>query len=285
MARSRERADFEALIAVLAAVPWTEPVAGAAAWTAALQARAPADATRLAKTLLRAYRHGALTPARWQQLTGQPPGEPPAIDLAIRHLWDAFVAARLVPHFTVDPANHEPAMLRRWAWQPRWYLSSQDEDLMVMDDALVPLLLELAGERRLPKRSWLLEIVAHHARDTCCHAVYWQRDIAATLTRVAAWAPLARAAGDDHLAAYLDRLGRHAVPAPVDRDGALQRLLDLARCAPPPTPDPLQLREVPDGFQGLLLHSGGNRRIHIDARTGALTRVPAAPRKPRTPRS
>lgn len=281
MSRSQERVEFQALCAAVAEVPWTDPDAGAAGWSAALRARAPDEGTALAKTLLRAYRHGALSPERWQQLTGRPPASPREIDEAIRLAWDAFVAAGLVPPHTVDPANRTPAMIRRWAWQPRWYLSPDDEDLLLMEDALVPVLLEIAGEREAPKRSYLLGIVAHHARDSCCHAVWWARDIEATLGRVAAWAPLARAAGDAALAVYLERLGSYAARAPVDRDGALARLVDLARCSPP-EPDKVQLRELAGAWEGALLHSGGNRRIRIDASTGALTHPPKpAPRRRR----
>lgn len=265
MSRSRERADFQALLAVLAPSPWTE-------WTAALRARPPAEATHLAKTLLRAYRHGALTPERWRQLTGRAPSDPHEIDDAIRHLWEALIRARVVTAHTDDSPSTSPALLRRWAWQPRWYLMSQDEDLLLMDDALVPHLLDLARERRTPKRDYILEIVAHHARDTCTHAVWWAREIPETLTRVAAWAPAARSADAPDLAAYLERLGSYARPAPVDRDGALQRLLDLARCSPP-QPREVALRAVAEGWTGSLKHSAGNKRIRIDARTGAITHV------------
>lgn len=114
--------------------------------------------------------------------------------------------------------------------------------------------------------------MAHHARDSCCQAVYHGQAVAETLTRVAAWAPRARAARAGDLAAYLERLGGYAARGAVDREGALRRLLDLGRCHEP-TRAQVDLRPVEGGWQGTLVHSGGNRRIRVDAATGALTRV------------
>lgn len=265
MSRSRARTDFEEVLAALAPSPWT-------GWTAALRARPPAEATRLAKTVLRAYRHGALSPARWQQLTGQAPTEAHEIDESVRSLWEALISARIVTAHIDESLTPTPDLVRRWVWQPRWYFMSQDEDLLLMSDGLVPLLLELARERP-PKRDYILEIVGHHARDSCTHAAWWDREIHETLTRVAAWAPAARRARAEPLAAYLDRLGSYARPAPVDRAGALQRLLDLARCNPP-KPREVDLRPVTGGWTGRLKHSTGHKRIRIDARTGSITHAP-----------
>jgi hypothetical protein len=276
MSRSRERARFVELQAALAGVAFPDLAAGVDAWAAALLARPAAEATRLARTLLRAYRHGALTPARWEQLTGRPPVDDVEVDRAVARLWDVLAGAQVVPAYSEDAGDGSPAMLRRWAFQPRWCLLSQDEDLVLMDDAHIPVLLDLAADRRVPKRAYLLEIVAHHARDSCSHAALWGRELPGTLARVAAWAPHARRSGGADVAEYLERLGSYARPGPVDRAGALQRLIDLGRCAPP-TRAAVRLTERDGAWEGTLVHSGGNRRLRIDAATGAITLV-----RPRT---
>lgn len=85
-------------------------------------------------------------------------------------------------------------------------------------------------------------------------------------------------------ATVLIRAYRHgagyARPAPVDRDAAIQRLVDVARCGPP-SPGKVQLVAADGGWEGLLPHSAGNKRIHIDAATGAMRLAGAAPRRKR----
>lgn len=272
MSRARQRAEFARLVEVLSPAPWQGDERSVGAWVERLQALPGDEGPQSARRLLRAYRHGALSPERWAELTGAPPRIASDIDDAIRRLWDAFAAAGLTdPYRTEDHVGRIRAGLaRRWAWQPRWSLMSQDEDLLLMEDALVPTLLEVAAERRVPKRTYLLEIVQHHARDSCCQAAYHGHDLEATLRRAAGWAPQARAAGAPELAEYLERLGRHALRGPVDRAGAEQRLLDLGRCAEPPR-RALDLREVDGGWTGWIVHSAGNRRLRIDAATGRMT--------------
>lgn len=271
MSRKRQRQDNDRLREVVAASPWS-------AWTARLQALGD-EGRRLARSLLRAYRHGALNPERWAQLTGQPPRDLAEIDDAVRQLWDAFAAAKLA-----DPHSHgewsqtiTPGIVHRWAWQPRWYLVEQDQDLVLMDVQYIPLLLEIAADRRVPKRDYLVSIVAHHARDWACQAVYNDEDVAGTLTRLAAWAPQARPVAAA-LADYLERVGGYVAERRVDRAAAQQFFLDLGRCSEPPR-DQIDLRPAPGGYEGLIVHSAGNRRFHIDARTGALTRLTPANRR------
>lgn len=257
------------MVAVLDGAPWAgERSVGE--WVARLQALGE-EGPRLATGLLRAYRHGALNTVRWARLAGGSPPGPGDVDDAIRRLWDAFAAAKLVRPSAVEETATEltAAKLRRWAWQPRWYLMQQDEDLLMMADAFVPSLLAIAADRRVPKRDYLLGTVAHHARDSCCGAVYNDEPAGPTLARVAAWVPAARAAGADALAAYLERLASYAVAGPVDRKGAEQRLLDLGRCGEP-TRAAIDVRAAPGGFTGKLVHSAGDRRVRIDAATGAM---------------
>lgn len=280
MARARQRAEFARLVEVLGPVGWQDDARGVEAWVLRLRELPDEEGAQLARNLLRAYRHGLLVPERWAELTGAPPQRASDIDDAVRRLWDAFAAAELAgPYRTEENVGRVRAGLaRRWAWQPRWYLMSQDEDLLLMSDALVPTLLAVAAEPRVPKRQYLLEIVAHHARDSCCQAAYHGQQLEAALRRAAGWAPQAREAGAPELAAYLERLGSHAARGPVDRAGAEQRLLDLGRCHEPPR-SALDLREVDGGWEGWLVISARDRRLRIDAATGRMT--PSSPEPPR----
>jgi len=140
-----------------------------------------------------------------------------------------------------------------------------------MSDDLIPTMLEILAHRRVPKRATLVALVAHHARDEACMAFYNDEQVPETLARIATWLPLARAAGDAALTDYLTRLAGYAAPQKVDRRAAAQRLIDLGRCAAP-SRDAIDLRDVPGGFEGLIIHSAGDRRFRIDAATGAITR-------------
>lgn len=276
MSRARQRAEFARLVEVLSPARWHGDEGSVGAWVERLRERQDGEGPQLARSLLRAYRHGALSPERWAELAGAPPQIASDIDDAIRRLWDAFAAAGLVqPYRTEESCGRVRAGLaRRWAWQPRWYLMSQDEDLLLMSDELVPTLLTTAAEPRVPKRQYLIDIVAHHARDSCCQAAYHGEGLEARLRRVTAWAPQARTVGAPELAAYLERLGRHAVAGPIDRQDAEQRLLDLGRCIEPPR-SALDLREVDGGWEGWLVHSGSgtHRRLRIDVTTGRMTPI------------
>lgn len=243
---------------------------GVARWVERLRARP--DGAALATGLLRAYRHGALTADRWAALTGAPPREAYEVDDAVRRLWDAFVAAGLAKPLSIEDIHGAPASVRRWAWQPRWILMSQDEDLLLMHDTLVPALLSAAAEPGVPRREYAISIVAHHARDACAVAAWNGGDLTAALLRAASWAPQARDVGATSLVEYLERLGRHAVSAPTDRDGALQRVMDLERCVAP-SPDEVTLREAPDGWLGRVTRSISPRGhwLHVAAATGAVT--------------
>lgn len=277
LSRGRQRAEFARLVAVLADAPWVGSES-AQVWAGRLQALGE-EGSGLAVSLLRGYRHGALNRERWLALAGEAASAAHSVNEAIGLLWDAFVAAGLVRESSSENWTQviTPAVLRRWAWQPRWHMMEQDEDLLFMRDDLMPELLAVAADRHVPKRKYMLDIVGHHARDSCCHAAYHGEKLPETLLRVASWAPLATAAGATSLAEYLERLGRHAIPGPVDRPEALQRLRDLGRCGEP-TIDAVKLRAVDGAWQGLLIHSGGNRTISIDPATGRIMVVKPPPR-------
>lgn len=152
-------------------------------------------------------------------------------DRRIARLWRKL-PQRLTAGLDVECDAPSDADIRRWCWIDGWHLMSQDEDLLLMDDALVPLLLEEVGEG-CTKRDYVLAIVGHHARDSAHHALWdGAKRLAARLRRIARWAPLAKAVGADELATYLDRLGGYAKPRKVDEADIRQRVFDLRRCSP-----------------------------------------------------
>ncbi|MDC0716580.1 hypothetical protein [Nannocystis bainbridge] len=274
MARARQRAEFARVVQILGPVAWRGDEGSIAAWVERLRGLADDEGPQIARSLLRLYRHGRLSPNRWAELTGAPPQVAGEIDDAIRRLWDAFAAAGLVPlHHTEENLGRvSPGLVKRWAWQPRWSLMSQDEDLLLMLDALVPTLLAVAAEPRVPKRLYMFRIVGHHARDAACNAVYRGVQIEETLRRAATWAPQARAVGAPELATYLERLGRHADAGPVDHEGAEQRLLDLASCSEPPRGE-LELVAVEGGWEGRHVRATLPGRTRIDGATGRMTTI------------
>lgn len=258
--------DFERLTQLLA------DAHGVDAWVERLRALPGGEGVRLSVALLRIYRHGALWPARWQTLTGRSPAAAWEIDDSIRRFWDASAEAGLSARSTIQAVGDNGEMIRRWAWQPRWSLLEQDEDLMLMSDSLMPELLAIAGTPQVPKRDYILAIVAHHARDRCSSAVMRGEKVCEVFELVAAWAPAARAAGAETLAGYLDRLGGYARASSVDHEVAVQRLLDIASCFAPP-PEALTVVVVPGGWEGPVLNSARDVRVRIDAKTGAMSRV------------
>ncbi len=261
MSRARREAEFERLTQALRGASEVE------GWIARLQSLGEEGPT-LATSLLRAYRHGALSDARWAALTGRPPSRAWEVDETIRRFWDAAAEAGLSKKYSVQAVGEDAGAIRRWAWQPRWILMEQDEDLLLMEDRLVPVLFAVAAVREVPKREYVLSIVAHHARDSCSAAFYRGAEMTGTLRRVAGWAEGARAVGAEALAEYLERLGRHAIPGPVDRAAVVQRLRDVARCQEPPA-EQVAVVEVEGGFEGVLVGSV-HRRLYFDATSGAV---------------
>jgi hypothetical protein len=174
---------------------------------------------------------GGLSPALWRAVTmGSKPADP---TVALAALWDAIVDHDLTKPAIGRPTRMSPDALRFWAYTRRWLLFDQDEDLFLMDEDVIPALLEVATERDCSKRGEILEIVAHWARDSASAAVGTPqfRDVA---TRVAQYESSAHRAGAEELAGYLRRLGTYAVSATVHADDALQRGRDLTRCRQPP---------------------------------------------------
>lgn len=269
MGRARSRAQLDRLVAVVGTTPLRD-AEDARVWTSRLRALPGDEPGELAKALLRAYRHGALDAARWAALTGTAPDRRDTIDRGIRWLWDAFVHDGLAHVRAIDGGNDTPTMIRRWAWQPRWILMSQDEDLLLMRDDLMPALFAILEEPDVPKRDYVLSIIEHHARDRAAMAARNGAGLDEALALAASLRPAAERVGSPRLASYLARLAAYREAGPVDHAGALQRLRDLARCSEPSV-DEVALESVAGGFVGTLKHSGGDRRLRIDARTGAIT--------------
>lgn len=131
------------------------------------------------------------------------------------------------------PSLFDESVVRRWCWIEPWLLCSQDEDLFVMSDQwMVPLLDEAANG--CTKRDYALRIVAHHVRDQA-HATLRNGSDAlrAKIGELLNLRAAARAANDEGLVAYLNRLDSHVRPQKVGREDAIQRVSDLWRCAAP----------------------------------------------------
>jgi hypothetical protein len=123
--------------------------------------------------------------------------------------------------------------VRRWCWVDAWSLVEQDEDLLLMDDALVVPLLEEAAAG-CPKRAYAFTIVEHHVRDAA-HASLraGPEALRAQLRALARFLPAVEASGHDALAAYLRGLQGYAVRRAVSEEEARARIADLWRCHAP----------------------------------------------------
>jgi hypothetical protein len=177
---------------------------------------------------------GQPNPGAWSRATGA--ASPKDFAVALGALWDELVSAGAAVSAEGMPPTWTREGLRLWAYTEHWILLSQDEDLMLMEDDLIPDLLEIAAERSCLKRDWILAIVAHWGRDAAFAAIGTER-FADTLTRVAQRAAGADAAGAHDIASYFRRLGSYVLPCKVTEDGARQRGLDLTRCSEPPARD------------------------------------------------
>jgi len=211
--------------------------------------------------------HGRLTARCWAAATGGAP--PDDVIAGVGRLWDSLLEAWLVHPIEGTPQAWTPETLRLWAYTEGWELERQDEDLILMQDVLVPDLLEIAAERDCPKRRYLLNVVEHWARDGA-HAAVGTDAFADLTTRLARLEEPARAAGDDALADYLRRLAGYGRPARVDREGAERRGADLTRCAPRPA----DLRVTPEGRHWVVVLPGSvpalNRTITIARADGRI---------------
>jgi len=136
-----------------------------------------------------------------------------------------------VPEMEHEQMASEEREIRRWCWAPGWVLLSQDEDLLLMDAAQAPWLLDEA-RRGCPKRTYVLQIVAHGVRDRLHHALWEDAGIAAELEAAAQLLPLARGTRDPELVAYLERIVSYAESRSVSSAEVVQRVRDLRRCHP-----------------------------------------------------
>ena len=142
------------------------------------------------------------------------------------------MTAGLVDSADGFPSDWSQETLRLWAYTNAWTVTSEDEDLALMSEEFMPGLLEIARERACPKRDTILDIVRHWARHRAASAA-GRDDFSEVVASVARYAALAREALDPALADYLSRLGSYGLTAPVEREGAHQRGLDLSGCAEP----------------------------------------------------
>lgn len=162
----------------------------------------------------------------------------------------------------------DAAVGRRWCWIEPWLLLSQDEDLMLMDEALIAPLLEEA-RHGCPKREYAISIVAHEIRDRLYGLIGDVDAMRAQLRKAEPWADLARAAQATELEAYCRRLATYAQRGPVDEAGALQRGLDLHRCSAPET---LAVHREPNRWRVELSDDATHSvPLYVDRHTGDLS--------------
>lgn len=217
---------------------------GIAGWPtleAHLAAMPRREAVAIVRAMLDAWLRGELELGEWERLTGVV-GEAP-----LRHvhvLWDRLVEADLARKEIVHPAALTRAVATRWAWTPRWRLYDQDEELLLFGDEHV-LLEAIAPD--CPKHGYVLDVVAHAARDAAHGSVVLGsgRD---GLALAAELLPVAQAAHAPELAAYLARLASYRLPARVKHSDATARGRDLC-CCHPPAPGEMTVSPMGDGWE------------------------------------
>ncbi|MCA9533015.1 MAG: hypothetical protein KC593_05030 [Myxococcales bacterium] len=259
--RNRGSGDEAALLFAELPAPASGNADALAAWVPALLAMTPDDARVLIEALYFGYVHGRLREA----LLGC--DEVTTIRAFGRVLRD--LPEELLRGCVYDAMHESPEDVRRWTWTPEWSLLSQDEDLMVMEDALIPVLFEEAGAG-CTKSDYVAGIAAHHARDQAHGALLRGPDaLAATLARAGEWSKLAFDAGASKEASYLTRLAGYRVPEQVGVEEVAQRVFDLRRCHADLRNTPT-VRTVGDVYEALLVESPWRRTLHVERATGRM---------------
>ncbi len=204
----------------------------------------------LLRTVREAIEAGRVTPSSWEGATAS--RAPDDFIPAFGRLWDHLVGTGLAEWADGSPQTWSHEALRLWAYTNTWLISSEDEDLALMDEPFIPALLEIAREPSCPKREYILGIVRHWARDTAGTAAGRDafREVVASIAQHEA---LARKADDPELADYLGRLGSYGLEGPVELEGAHQRGIDLTRCTEP-LPDAVTVER--DGLCWLVRTAG-----------------------------
>ena len=132
----------------------------------------------------------------------------------------------------IDRVSPNADEVRRWCWGRDWFLFSDDEDLLLMDDRYVEPLLDEA-RRGCTKRDYALGLVMHHARDSAHHAAFaGASELRRRLSTIGSWLPWARAASSPEAVDYLERLAGYSVERAVSAEEVERRVLDLRRCDP-----------------------------------------------------
>jgi hypothetical protein len=198
---------------------------------------------------------GQITARRWRGVTDS--ARPRDFIASMGAMWDRLVGAQLVLGIEGMPNSWTPESVRLWAYTEEWLLISQDEDLVLMDDDIIHDLLVIAAEASCPKRDYILQIVAHWARDSAFAAAGTDR-FAQVVTTVAEHGAAAHAAGAAALAEYFGRLGSYARPGSDSEKEALLRGLDLARCR---EPNASSISIKRDGKDWLVTLPGHSRKV------------------------
>jgi hypothetical protein len=174
----------------------------------------------------------------------------------------------------------EDRKMRRWCWAQSYYLSSQDEDLLLMSDATSVILLDEVA-KQCTKAGYAMSIVTHHVRDSLHHALWVHGDavpggpethqkVADRLQFATSILPAVVATGDEAAIAYVDRVAGYRHPASLDEASMKQRILDLRRCAPKPENEPRVSREGSSWRGDLKLAGSTHGTLFVDPTTARM---------------
>jgi hypothetical protein len=124
-----------------------------------------------------------------------------------------------------DSSELTPAVVRAWGYDEELLLLDQDEDLLLYDVKFIPVLLELAGDERCPKRDYAFCILCQFCRKQITRG--GERGAAALK---AAWSAVGQPAGGLPLEwhEYVGRMLGYTKPSgPVDKIAARRMADDL----------------------------------------------------------
>jgi hypothetical protein len=157
--------------------------------------------------------------------------------------------------------------MRRWCWIEPWSLSEQDESLnFITGDCPIGALLEEA-QAGAPKAAYAVRIVEHRIRDrTHGFLCEGHKCLPRHLEEISSVESMARSCGFAELAGYCARLATYWRRAPVEREEAIARAMDLRRCAPAP---PEQIIEN-DGYFTLCMDGCEGKWLVVGRKDGQM---------------
>lgn len=211
---------------------------------------------------------GKISSALWSQTTSL--DIPNDFCRAFANLLNTAIERHVFSPIIGSPNTLNDETLRLWAYIDDWYLMSQDEDLLLMDEFFMPMLLKIAADTDCPKRAYILQIVAHGIRDNA-NAKAGSPEFSHYIERVSTHISAATAAQADALATYLKRLQSYNEKGKVRKADATQRALDLNRCREPELSEIQVVRKGKWWVVTLAGHSA--KTLKVSAVDGQITAV------------